>query len=205
MKISEQPRLNRALNEYVTSKPEERRTIEERMWNTFGTKQCVVVIDMANFSLVTHKHGIIYYLSLIHTMQKTVEHKVSAYDGVLIQFLADNAFFIIDDVNRAVECLMDINQTLQKLNQSSPQMWDVEICAGVCFGEFLNVNGNDIFGEPVNIASRLGEDLAGPWQVLLSSHAMRKLSDSQKESYPFKEVSYSEIDDPVFSLDCKPT
>ena len=40
------------------------------------------------------------------------------------------------------------------------------------------MEGQDFFGDPVNTASKLGEDLAGPGEILASKPAMDLVPDS---------------------------
>ena len=53
---------------------------------------------------------------------------------------------------------------------------DLKICCGVETGRILYLAGEDFFGEAVNIAARLGEDLAEKDQILVGPTARAALS-----------------------------
>jgi len=50
----------------------------------------------------------------------------------------------------------------------------LRVSGGVAFGDVLRV-GNDLFGDPVNRSSKLGEDLAEPGELLLAEEVFAKL------------------------------
>lgn len=47
---------------------------------------------------------------------------------------------------------------------------------GVACGRILDLGGVDLYGDPVNVASKLGEDLAEGGEVLVTREAMRGLA-----------------------------
>jgi class 3 adenylate cyclase len=47
----------------------------------------------------------------------------------------------------------------------------VRLGIGIGQGEVLDLDGRDVFGHEVNLASRLGEDLSAPGEILLTPGA----------------------------------
>jgi len=178
MNIIEHPRLYRLLTSMGDLSPEECGNIESDLWDMFGQHAAVLVTDMSHFSKVTQQHGIIYYLAMIKRMQDVVALSVAKNKGKIVKFIADNSFSIFDDIDSALQCILEINQKMRMENAKTPDIWDIEICSGIDCGNILNINGVDIFGDPVNIASKLGEDTALPWEVLVTERA--KLAASSK-------------------------
>lgn len=178
MNIIEHPRLYRLLTSMGDLSPKECGDIEDDLWHMFGQHRAVLVTDMSHFSKVTQQHGIIYYLAMIKRMQDVVALAVAKHKGHIVKFIADNSFSIFDDVDTALRCIQEINTRMKAENAKTPDIWDIEICSGIDCGNILNINNADVFGDPVNIASKLGEDTAGPWEVLITERA-KSMADSQ--------------------------
>lgn len=178
MNIIEHPRLYRLLTSMGDLSPKECGDIEDDLWHMFGQHRAVLVTDMSHFSKVTQQHGIIYYLAMIKRMQDVVALAVAKHKGHIVKFIADNSFSIFDDVDTALRCIQEINTRMKAENAKTPEIWDIEICSGIDCGNILNINNADVFGDPVNIASKLGEDTAGPWEVLITERA-KSMADSQ--------------------------
>jgi len=165
----------------------------------FAQTKAVLVTDMSHFSKVTKQHGIIYYLAMIKRMQDIVALAVNRHKGQLIKFLADNSFSVFDSVDDALRCIIEINEKMQLENNKTPGLWNVEICSGIDFGKILNINDTDLFGDAVNIASKLGEDTAEPWDVLITKRA-HTLLDTENNEFCEIKVNQSGMDIPTYKL-----
>ncbi|MDC2891121.1 adenylate/guanylate cyclase domain-containing protein [Psychrosphaera algicola] len=162
MNIIEHPRLYRLLTSMGDLSPRECGDIEEDLWAMFGQDATVLVTDMSHFSKVTQQHGIIYYLAMIKRMQDAIALSVAKHKGLVIKFVADNSFSKFEDVDSALACIKEINHKMKAENAKTPDIWDIELCSGIDCGKILNINNADMFGDPVNVASKLGEDTAKP-------------------------------------------
>ncbi len=147
----------------------------QAVWQAYGTTAAVLITDMSRFSAITKEKGIVYYLTLIQRMQDIVEAVTTQFNGTLIKYVADDAFVLFADSASALNALREIRQRLKQDNQQFPQHHDIEIAAGIAFGELLNFHDREIFGDPVNEASKLGEDTAAAWEILLTEAAYHNL------------------------------
>jgi len=75
----------------------------------FGEESAVLVTYMASFSRFTQEQGIVYYLRLITKMQDTIAISASRHQGVVIKFVADNAFILINEAAQALAVMVDVN------------------------------------------------------------------------------------------------
>jgi class 3 adenylate cyclase len=199
MNIIEHPRLYRLLGSLSVLPEQQWSEVEQDIWEMFEQTKAVLVTDMSQFSKVTKRHGIIYYLSMIKRMQDIVAMAVTRHKGQLIKFLADNSFSEFDSVDDALRCIIEINEKMKIENLKTPGLCDVEICSGIDFGKILNINNTDFFGDPVNIASKLGEDTAEPWDVLITKRAHAMLG-TQIYNFVEMKVEYSSLDVPTYKL-----
>ena len=167
--------------------------IEAQLWNKYGVNQAVLVLDMAGFSRLTESHGVVHYLSMIHRMHRAVEQPVRRYGGSIVKFEADNMFARLPSTEAAIFLATEINHTLSGMNMMTPPELDVHVSIGIAFGKFLLVREKDLFGDPVNMASKLGEDLAGPGEILVTDDAMKLVPsgkfNSDKVSYKVSRLS----------------
>ena len=158
-----------------TAEQAKRRTIERQLWQAYGITQAVFVLDMSQFSLLTQRHGIVFYLSLIRRMQMIVHPIIDQHAGHLIKFEADNCFARFAEVSDAIHAGIQINRALEVENQSTPDESAIRVTCGIDYGRFLLVHDGEFFGDPVNRASKLGEDLGEAGEILVTSDAMAQI------------------------------
>jgi adenylate cyclase len=58
-----------------------RKKIEATLWQEFGKVKAVFVMDMSGFSLISHRHGIVHYLSIVRRMQLTTKPIIEKFRG----------------------------------------------------------------------------------------------------------------------------
>lgn len=181
--------LNKLLqerNEYPDRAPQ----IDAQIIATFGETHSIMVMDMSGFSRLTIKHGVIHFLAMIHRMNQIAMPAVDEHDGAIIKFEADNAFAIFPDVEQSVEAAVDIIKRLEAANTMLPDELDMHGKFGVGYGEILIVQDEDLYGAEVNLASKLGEDLAARNEILLTESAFKRV-DAAKRAYEEIEMSVS--------------
>jgi class 3 adenylate cyclase len=168
---------------------ESRKRIEENIWKQYGEEQVVFVLDMSGFSLLTRKYGIVHYLSMVRRMQLTVEPIIESYEGEVIKFEADNCFAIFPDVLQAVNAAISMQLAFAASNLLTSDDLDVHIACGIDHGKILMVDHKDYFGDAVNRACKLGEDVAAAGEILVTREAMQRVpADANIKS---REVSVS--------------
>jgi class 3 adenylate cyclase len=151
--------------------PEELAAIDARIRAQFERSEAIMVLDMCGFSRLTMKHGIIHYLSLIRRMQRLVLPLLSEHGGSVLKTEADNVFATFPDVTPALRAAQAITDELVLQNRGLPEDWDVHVSIGIGYGALLLVGDHDAFGNEMNLASKLGEDLAEAGDVFLTEAA----------------------------------
>lgn len=97
----------------------------------------------------------------IQQLRKHVlEPLVSRFQGRIFRFTDDGVFAEFANVINAVECSIEIQSAVFSKNEKLPITEWVGLRIGLSLGEVL-VMGDDLFGNAVNIAARLG-DLVEP-------------------------------------------
>ncbi len=80
-----------------------------------------------------------------------------------------------------------------------PEDLDMHGEFGIGYGEILIIENEDIFGSEVNLASKLGEDLAQRGEILLTEAAHARVDASARE-YERLNMSVSGIELAVFKV-----
>lgn len=180
--------------------PIRRKQVEDSIWETFGMENTVLVLDMSGFSLLTRKYGIIHYLSMIRRMQLTVEPIIASHGGRVIKFEADNCFALLPDPLAAVRAAITIQLALDAANILTADELDIHVSIGIDYGKILIINGVDIFGDAVNRACKMGEDIGVADDILITKEAMDLIpKDASVEGKPI-EVNIGGSNTSAFSI-----
>jgi adenylate cyclase len=155
--------------------PERRDKIDNQLREAFQRNVAVLVLDMVGFSRLTVEHGIIHYLAMIHQMNEAARPAVTGNGGVVIKQEADNLYAIFDDPAPALESALDIFRAFDAVNSVVPPGRDIFGSVGIGYGATLVIDEKEIFGCEVNIACKLGEDLAGKSEILMTDSAYAAL------------------------------
>jgi class 3 adenylate cyclase len=184
--------LERILGEMI-EEPERRAELAQQVEEIFSQDKAVLVLDMSGFSRTTQRHGIVSFLLMIHEMKLIARPCVEAHGGLLVKAEADNLFCLFDTVAAAVRASQDITERLNAANLLLPEDRRLHVSIGIGFGNILNIGDEDLFGNEVNLASKLGEDVAERGEILLTAAAHAQL---QAADIPVREetVSISGVD-----------
>ena len=149
-----------------------RQDIENKLWQEFGAEHAVFVLDMSGFSLLTRKYGIVHYLSMVKRMQLTTEPIINSFGGSVVKYEADNCFALFPAPLSAINAAIAIQHAFHASNMLTSDDLDIYVSCGIDHGRILVVDNNDCFGDAVNRASKLGEDVASAGEVLVTKEAM---------------------------------
>ena len=158
-----------------TENSTERTQIEANIWAEYGAEYAVFVLDMSGFSLMTRKYGIVHYLSMVRRMQLTTEPIVKSYGGRMIKYEADNCFAVFPDPLSAVNAAIAMQHAFAASNLLTSDDLDIHIACGIDYGKLLVLEHEDCFGDPVNRASKIGEDIAAAGEILITKEAMERI------------------------------
>ena len=146
--------------------------IKKDIWDRFGTSGATFISDMANFSSTSRALGICHFLKLIYRAREMVAPLIVANNGTLLKCDADNCYAYFADATDAIQASFDINASLFHANQDKEIDEHIYLSVGIDYGELLLVGTEDFYGDPVNAASKLGEDLAIRDETLVTERAL---------------------------------
>ena len=103
--------------------------------------------------------------------------KVAEHHGRIVKLMGDGALVEFRSVVDAVECAVAVQQGMADRNRDTPEDKRIDFRIGVNLGDII-IEGNDLYGDGVNVAARM-QELAAPGGVTLSAtaheHAVTKV------------------------------
>lgn len=180
---------------------EKRKKLADMIWEDYGLENTVLVLDMSGFSLLTRKYGIVHYLSMVRRMQLTVEPIIKSYDGRIIKFEADNCFAVLPNPLAATRAAISLQLAFEATNLLTTEELDIHISVGIDYGKILIINNEDCFGDAVNRACKMGEDLGAAGDILITQEAMAQIpANAEIHSKPI-ELSVAGLNIAAYSID----
>ena len=146
----------------------------QHIWERFGTEGAVFISDMASFSSTSRKVGVCHFLKLIHRARQIIARLIAKNNGLLLKCDADNCYAFFDNTDDAIRASFDINAELFRHNDEFSLTEQIYLSVGIDYGRVLLVGDVDFFGDPVNTASKLGEDLAIKAETLVTKRAIER-------------------------------
>lgn len=164
--------------------------VDRRIWDLFGERWAIMFTDLSGFSRHAAKFGITHFLQIIHEKKKMLLPIVAAHDGILLKVEADSFLLIFRRPDRALQCAIEMQRRCQLTNERRLPEEQIILCLGIGYGDVLRVGDHDVWGREVNAASKLGEDTAGPNEILVTGAAQAELG-------AITGVRYELIDDKI--------
>jgi class 3 adenylate cyclase len=142
--------------------------IDTRIWDLFGETWAVMFTDLSGFSRGVAEFGIIHFLQMIYESQRLLVPSIDRHDGILLKMEGDSMMVIFRRAVRAIECAIDMQRAAKRYNVNKSPAEQMLLCVGLGYGRMLRIGDRDVFGSEVNAASKLGEDTAGAWEILVT-------------------------------------
>jgi len=116
--------------------------------------------------------------------KELVDPKITEHRGRIVKTTGDGMLVEFVSVVDAVRCAVDIQRGMAERNASIPADKRIEFRIGLNVGDII-IDGDDIFGDGVNVAARL-EALADPGGIMVSSVVHDQVRD--KLSFGFEDM-----------------
>ena len=138
--------------------------------------------------------------------KELLEPKTAEYHGRVVKLMGDGTLMEFGSVVDAVNFAVDVQRAMVERNAKVPEDQRIIYRVGINIGDII-VEGDDIYGDGVNVAARL-EQLAQPGGICISRtvfNHIRKKVDLAFEDLGEKQVK--NIPDPirVYRVDLSPT
>ncbi len=154
--------------------PSSAAAVEAEVWSRCGAERAIFVSDLSGFTRLTRKHGILHFLTVYRRSSRLAMPLLAAHGGRCVKREADNLIYSFHHVRDAVAAAREIVAATTALDATLGEDERVYPCIGIGFGRVIELS-DDVFGDEVNIAFKLGEDVARQREILLSEGALAQL------------------------------
>jgi adenylate cyclase len=163
-------------------------------------KRAIVFTDTADFTIRTAKDGILHFLMIFDRFVEAAEKVVRKSGGDIVKVEADSLLLRYEDVAAACAGVDALESLLRRMNRALPANERLSFSYGIGYGDVLDLD-LDMFGLEVNLASKIGEDLARPGEALLTPSAAANLDAAHlRRIVPHKVVAFGRNALPVSRL-----
>ena len=176
-------RLVRAYEE----RPAERETIVAEIEQHFRERVAVLVTDSCGFTRGVQSRGIVHMLAFLERLNRLSRAAIERHGGRALHEHADDVVAIFPEAAPAVACAQALLHDLSVANALLRADEEIHISIAIGYGDTLLVSPDEVWGDEMNLACKLGEDLAGRDEILLTPAAHAALGSS---SWHFEEVSF---------------
>ncbi len=148
---------------------------EAALWERFGIECAVLVLDSTGFVRATRARGIVHFLDLFLRMREVVAAVFESHRCLAWRSGADNLFAEFASADDALKAATAAHRAVEKAGLLLDEAEPYRVCIGIGFGRVLKAGAMGVFGGEMNLASKLGEDIAGGGETLLTENAHKRL------------------------------
>ena len=143
----------------------------------FRRNVTVLFTDMKGSTAYFEKHGDAAGLLLVHRLNSMFGEAVERHGGRVIKTIGDAVMACFDQQAGAVSAAIEMQQALA-MDNASKGSEPILVRIGLNYGPGI-VKSNDVFGDVVNVASRV-ESAAAPDQILISNSLFQEVAKTGK-------------------------
>jgi adenylate cyclase len=169
-----------------------------------SAQRAVLFADVCDSTALYESLGDAPALGLINTLFEKLGAITSTHDGAVIKTLGDALICQFNDADKAFRAACDMQTAAASLKPRSAPRFAIKVA--FIYGPVV-VKGNDVFGDTVNVCSRLNT-LGSPEQVLTTQQTVDALSPGLRvrcrQLYPLKVKGKAEqvmVHDVLWRLD----
>jgi class 3 adenylate cyclase len=164
-----------------------------KSWPALTRREAVVFTDTADFTVRTLRDGILHFLMSFDRVAAAARPVVRASGGRVVKVEGDSLLLTFDDAMAACAGVLALEAMLRRFNHGAPENERFRFSYGIGFGDLVQVDG-DRFGLELNLASKLGEDLAKPGEALLTPAAAAALDGATlRRVVPHRVIAFKKM------------
>ena len=164
--------------------------------------RAILVLDMTDFTSAAITAGDLGSLLRILDAQKVILPILQELGAELTHCFADDVFALFESADVALDAAIEIQRRIEAFNRSDrASKLPTQACIGIGFGDVLRIGPDLAQGAEMNMASKLGEDIARSRDILLTDSAHSAVTHRSdvafvehpvdEAPFPFWEVVYA--------------
>ena len=135
----------------------------------------VMFTDIGGSTAYYDRFGDVAGLIMVHECNNALVKIVQQHGGRVYKTIGDSIMASFESCMESVQAAIEMQQQLAKINSTKPEDHKIQIRIGLHYGTGI-VKSNDIFGDVVNVASRV-ESFARPEQIAISENLEEQVRD----------------------------
>ncbi|MFA5188255.1 MAG: adenylate/guanylate cyclase domain-containing protein [Patescibacteria group bacterium] len=148
----------------------------------------IMFTDMKGFTARASTQSRQQLHHLLELQDELIKPAIKQFDGTIVKTIGDAFLVTFESPTDAVLCGMKIQENILNHNARATSSDQIEVRIAINSGE-VNLKDGDVFGEPVNIASRI-EAIAEPNEVYFTEAVYLTMN---KNEIPTAEVGYRKL------------
>ncbi len=134
----------------------------------------IVSADVVGFTRLMERDEVGTHARLKDRFKKLIDPKVKEHGGCVVKLMGDGLLAEFPSVIDAVNWAVEIQAEVAGLSADEPEEQQINYRVGVNLGDII-VDGDDIYGDGVNLAARL-QEIAEPSGVCISEKVRAEVS-----------------------------
>jgi adenylate cyclase len=156
----------------------------------------ILAADVVGYSRLMAADEAATLTSLKAVRRELIEPKTAEHHGRVVKLMGDGTLMEFGSVVDAVRFAVDLQQEMAARNDKVPEDRQITFRIGINIGDII-VEGDDIYGDGVNVAARL-EAAGAPGHVVISDDARRQVAGRvDAEFHDNGPVTFKNIAEPV--------
>ncbi len=149
----------------------------------------ILAADVVGYSTLMEQDEQGTFERLRSGRKELFEPEIARHHGRIFKLMGDGLLAEFGSVVDAVECAVSLQRGLTERNVNVPEDQRIQVRIGINLGEVI-VEGDDCYGDGVNIAARL-EQLADPGGICVSAKVAREVE--KKLSFGFEAMGEQKV------------
>ncbi len=141
----------------------------------------IMAADVTGYTRLMEKDEAGTHAALKAHREEFIDPTITNHKGRIVKLMGDGALVEFASAVDAVSCAVALQHGMAERNSDIPVKQQISFRIGINLGDVI-IEGNDLYGEGVNLASRL-EGLAEPGGICLSSKVYEEVRNRLELSY----------------------
>jgi len=165
-------------------------SIDARIWEMFGEEWAIMFTDLAGFSRAASEFGICHFMQVIFESFRVYIPIIEELGGMLLKVEGDSMMVLFRSPASALQAAVGMQNASREYNKGRDEAARLLLSVGLGFGRVLKFGDLDVYGQEVNYACKLGEDIGKDWEIYCSDNFRQALADRpelkfEQQEYPF--------------------
>ena len=151
-------------------------SLNERRWGLERRLAAILAADVVGYSRLMGQDETDTLKRLMSLQKELLQPKITDRNGRIVKLMGDGLLAEFPSVVEAVQCAVDIQESISGREPDVPEERRVKLRIGVNLGDII-VEDLDIYGEGVNVAARL-EGISQPGGIAISEQVFYSLDSA---------------------------